>query len=87
MKRPVPVKGHPDFSFLDDKKLKEYEETINAMIVCYSDFPDKVEMLKTMWKDLKDEYAERLSLSPPDKSKVSMKYLTRNILRKSKIRT
>ena len=86
MKRPVPLKGHPDFSFLSDKKLKEYEETINAMIVCYSDFPDKVEMKKNMWKDLKDEYAERLSLSP-DVTKKSIKHLSRNILRKSKIGT
>lgn len=88
MRRPVPLKGHPDFSNLDNVRVKEFKEVINQMIVSYQDFPDKVSVLKEIWSDLKDEYTDRIALTPEKKVvKNDCERIRKAFLKKHKIRT
>lgn len=88
MKRPVPLKGSPDFSFLSDEKVREYRELINAMLASYGDFPDKKKLLEEMWSDLNAECANRISELPEEViTKKTLAKFNRRFLKKSKLGT
>lgn len=50
--RRVPEKGRPDFSNLDDKRVREYRDVVNEMIGAFSEIPDVKEVLTEVWKEL-----------------------------------
>lgn len=64
--RKVPLKGKPNFANLSDSKVKQYADVVNDMIGAYSEFPECVRLLKTMWKDLSNEYVDRITDDLPD---------------------
>ena len=64
MSKRLPVKGQPDFSFLDDSHVRDYKRFINDMIQSYSDFPEKVKVLKDIWSDLNTENVNRFDNLP-----------------------
>ena len=62
--RKIPEKGQPDFSNLDDSRVREYRDVVNEMIGAFSDFPEEKEVLTRVWKYLSDECADRAYNSP-----------------------
>lgn len=80
------LKGTPDFSFLDDKRVREYREFINNMLSSYKDYPDKVKVLKEIWEDLKNESADRIA-DMPEVQKDTLKTFKKTLLRNRKLRT
>lgn len=60
----VPEKGKPNFSNLDDKRLREYREVVNEMIGAFSDFPEEKKVLKQVWKKISDECLDRSDERP-----------------------
>lgn len=85
--RSTPVKGSPDFSMLSDVKVREYREFVNAMLSCYSEFPEKCSVLEEIWNDLKDESAERVSAAPFKTPESKFATVRKTILRNRKLRT
>lgn len=73
--RCVPEKGRPDFSNLDDKRVREYRDVVNEMIGAFSEFPDMKAVLTEVWKELSNECAERTASMPeiPEKRVVYKK--------------
>lgn len=63
----VPEKGKPNFSNLDDKRLREYREVVNEMIGAFSDFPEEKKVLKQVWKKISDECLDRTDARPETK--------------------
>lgn len=62
MSKRVPIKGVPDFTNVSDKRLKEHIDLIQQLIFSYKGVSDvKVKMLREMWKEMSDEYADRLA--------------------------
>lgn len=60
----IPIKGVPDFTNVSDKRLKEHIDLIQQLIFSYKGVSEeKVKMLREMWKDMSDEYADRLAES------------------------
>lgn len=57
----TPIKGQPDFSNLDDSRLRMYRDLIDEMIGSFSDFPEESEILKRIWRYLSDECVNRIS--------------------------
>ena len=58
------VSGEPDFHTVSDEKLKSFMDLTQQLIFAYNRFDGaKVEVLKSIWKDLNKEDAERLSQS------------------------
>lgn len=85
MKRPLPVKGVPDFSFLSDEKVREYRELINVMISSYGD-TDKKKLLEEMWSDLNAECISRTDNMPEkEKPKMNLNRFNKMFLKNSKI--
>lgn len=59
------LKGEPDFHNLSDAQVKDYLDMTQQFIFCYQGVDDsKVQVLKSIWKDLSDESVDRLSSSP-----------------------
>lgn len=62
--RKTPEKGQPDFSNLDDKRVREYRDVVNEMLGAFSEFPEEKEVLMRVWKCLSNECADRTYNSP-----------------------
>lgn len=62
--RKTPMKNEPDFSNLDDARVKSYKAMITDLIGVYSELPEKQEVLKSVWKDLSNECADRITDEP-----------------------
>ena len=61
----TPMKGQPDFSTLSDEKLKEYIDLAQQMIFAYQYCDEeKTRVMKEVWKQMSDEYADRLCNAP-----------------------
>lgn len=58
------IKGEPDFHNISDERLKSFLDLTQQMIFAYNHHDDaKVEVLKSIWKDLSIEDADRLARS------------------------
>lgn len=58
------VKGEPDFHTISDEKLKSFLDLTQQMIFAYNHHDDsKVEVLKSIWKDLNFEHSDRTAHS------------------------
>lgn len=58
------VKGEPDFHNVSDEQLKSFRDLTQQLIFAYNHFDDaKVEVLKSIWKDLSNEDADRTAQS------------------------
>jgi len=62
--RRFPEKGKPDFSNLEDKRVREYRDVVNEMIGAFSELPDVKRVLTEIWKELSNECAERIVSMP-----------------------
>lgn len=61
----TPMKGQPDFSTLSDEKLKEYIDLAQQMIFAYQYCDEeKTRVMKEVWKQMSDEYSDRLCNAP-----------------------
>ena len=61
----TPMKGQPDFSTLSDEKLKEYIDLAQQMIFAYQYCDEeKTRVMKEVWKQMSDEYTDRLCKAP-----------------------
>ena len=57
----VPLKGEPDFTHVSDEVLKEFLDLTQQMIFVYQMCDsEKTLVMKEVWKQLNDEYADRL---------------------------
>lgn len=75
-------KSGPDFSMFNSKEVINMRLCLNKLIGCYSQFPDKVEILKEMWKDLSEASADKIS----EMAEVPVKTVGRKkLIRKRKI--
>ena len=60
-----PIKGSPDFSAIPDEKLKGYIDLAQQMIFAYQHCDEeKTRVMKEVWKQMSDEYTDRLSSAP-----------------------
>lgn len=58
------IKGEPDFHTISDERLKSFLDLTQQMIFAYNHHDDaKVEVLKSIWKDLNNEDCDRLARS------------------------
>ena len=58
------IKGEPDFHTISDDKLKSFLDLTQQMIFAYNHHDDaKVEVLKSIWKDMSNEHTDRLCRS------------------------
>ena len=58
------IKGEPDFHTISDERLKSFLDLTQQMIFAYSHHDNaKVEVLKSIWKDLNIEDCDRLACS------------------------
>lgn len=71
--RRVPEKGKPDFSNLDDKRVRKYRDVVNEMIGAFSEIPDVKKVLTEVWKELSNECAER-TVSMPEVAEEKVTY-------------
>ena len=62
--RKTPEKGQPDFSNLDDKRVREYRDVVNEMLGAFSEFPEEKEVLMKVWKCLSNECVDRTYNAP-----------------------
>lgn len=63
-KKRVPIKGEPDFTTISDKRLKEFIDLAQQMIVAYQYCDEeKTQVLKEIWKQLSNEHTDRLRVS------------------------
>ena len=59
------MKGKPDFSAISDEKLKEYIDLAQQMIFAYELCDEeKTRVLREVWKQMSDEYADRMANAP-----------------------
>ena len=59
------MKGKPDFSAISDDKLKDYIEVAQQMIFAYQYCDEeKTRVMKEVWKQMSDEYTDRLCNAP-----------------------
>lgn len=64
-KKKYAIKGEPDFHNLSDARVKDYLDLTQQLIFCYQGVDDsKVQVLKSIWKDLSDESIDRRCNSP-----------------------
>lgn len=65
MSKNTPLKGKPDFTRLSDEKLKGYIDLAQQMIFAYQYCDEeKVRVLTDVWKQMSDEYTERMCNAP-----------------------
>ena len=65
MQKRTPIKGNPNFSVISDDRLKEYIDLAQQMIFAYKGVDEeKVRVLTEVWKQMSDEYTERLCNAP-----------------------
>ena len=55
----TPEKGRPNFSNLSYSRLREYRDVVTEMIGSFSEFPEEKEVLKSVWKYLNEECADK----------------------------
>ena len=90
MSRPVPEKGKPNFSNLDDKHLNDSKAVVENLIGAFGFDPDVASALTKAWKALCDECTVRtcakpdLSVEPEKSTKVLKKRLVRSPLSRKK---
>ena len=61
----TPLKGLPDFSSISDERLREYIDLAQQMIFAYQYCDEeKTRVMKEVWKQMSDEYSDRLSKAP-----------------------
>lgn len=61
----TPVKGEPDFTAISDERLKEFVDLAQQMIFAYEHCDEaKTCVLKEVWKQLSDEYTDRMGKVP-----------------------
>lgn len=84
MSRPVPEKGKPNFSNLDDKHLNDSKEVVENLIGAFDFDPDVVSALTKAWKALCDECVVR-TCKKPDLNTKSEK--TTQVLKKRLVRS
>lgn len=71
--RKTPEKGLPNFSNLDDNRVREYRDVVNEMIGAFSEFPEEKEVLTRVWKYLSNECADRVCKLPDSSVSVQSK--------------
>ena len=60
----TPMKGKPDFTSISDNRLKEYRDLAQQMIFAYKYHDEeKTRVMTDIWKQLSDEYMDRLCAS------------------------
>lgn len=65
----VPIKGKPDFTTIPDERLKGFVDLAQQMIFAYQGCDEeKTRVLKEIWKQMSDEYTDRLCASLPFES-------------------
>lgn len=65
MKNRVPIKGQPDFTMISDERLKGFIDLAQQMIFAYEHCDEeKARVLREVWKQMSDEYTDRLSKAP-----------------------
>lgn len=61
----MPVQGQPDFSRISDEKLVAYRDLVQELIFVYKYCDaEKVGVLTEAWKQMSDEYTDRLCHTP-----------------------
>ena len=71
----LPEKGKPDFSNLDEKRLRAYKDMMTDLMGCYQDCPVVYNALEVAWRDLSDACLE-IVCSEPDSSNKDKEPLT-----------
>lgn len=64
MPRKVPEKGKPDFSNLDDSRVRQYKDTVVDLMGNFQDVPEVYNALEIVWRALSDECTDRLCSMP-----------------------
>lgn len=65
LSKKTPIKGKPDFTNISDEKLKGYIDLAQQMIFAYKYCDEeKVRVLTEVWKQMSNEYTERLCNAP-----------------------
>ena len=72
MSKKLPMKGQPDFSTISDEKLKGYIDLAQQMIFAYQYCDEeKARVMKEVWKQMSDEYADRICQAPFEPEEVA----------------
>lgn len=84
--RRTPLKGEPDFTTINDQKLKEYKDVIQDMIFAYSYYDKEVvQVLKRVFKQVSDNLTDRLTYDTITALSVSTSDVTmdKNLVKKT----
>ena len=78
----APERGKPDFSNLDDSRVRQYKDTVVDLMGNFKDVPEVYKSLEIAWRALSEECTDRLC-SMPDVPKKSPEILVKKKLVRS----